>query len=84
MVQHFVECFPDYQEDSMPTTDDLSTPEPTEGNGRGEVTRQTTLYDLIRTVQEAIEPGEDPLILPTVVHILRTRRAHWLGSSTDC
>jgi hypothetical protein len=56
-----------HEEDSMPITDDLSTTEPPEGNDHGNETRQTTLYDLIRAIQDAVEPGEDHLIMPTVV-----------------
>ena len=48
---------------------------------RAETTRpvvSTTLYDLIAAVDEAIEPGEEDLMVPIVAHLLRAGRAHFL------
>jgi hypothetical protein len=38
----------------------------------------TTLYDLIDTVNEAIEPGEEACVVPIVTHLLRAGRARFL------
>ena len=38
----------------------------------------TTLYDLIATVDDAIEPGEEECVAPIVVHLLRAGGAHFL------
>ena len=38
----------------------------------------TTLYDLIAAVDEAIEPGEEDVVVPIVAHLLRVGRAHFL------
>jgi hypothetical protein len=39
----------------------------------------TTLYDLIAAVGDAIEPGEEDLVVPIVAHLLRAGRAHLLN-----
>lgn len=38
----------------------------------------TTLYDLIAAVNDAIEPGEEDVVIPIVAHLLRAGRAHFL------
>jgi hypothetical protein len=37
----------------------------------------TTLYDLISAVQTSVEPHDETLVVATVWHLLRTRRATW-------
>jgi hypothetical protein len=39
----------------------------------------TTLYDLMAAVQRAVAPGEEALVVPTVLHMLRAGRVTWLG-----
>ena len=39
----------------------------------------TTLYDLIAALQDVVQPGEDALVVPTMVHLLRTGRITWLS-----
>jgi hypothetical protein len=34
----------------------------------------TTLYDLIATLQDVVQPGEDALVVATMVHLLCTGR----------
>jgi hypothetical protein len=38
----------------------------------------TTLYDLIAALQEVVEPGEDGLVVATVVSMMRAGRIHSL------
>jgi hypothetical protein len=38
----------------------------------------TTLYDLIATLNDAIEPGEEAYVTPIVAHLLRAGHARWL------
>jgi hypothetical protein len=66
----------------MPTDDDVSSGVGGMQPGR-DITLRTTLYDLISTVQEALEPEEETLLVPVVVHILHTRCSRWLGSAND-
>ena len=40
----------------------------------------TTLYDLIAALQDVVQPGEDALVVATMVHLLRTRRITWLSN----
>lgn len=39
----------------------------------------TTLYDLIAAIRAAVTPDNDPLVVATVVHILRSWRVTLLG-----
>jgi hypothetical protein len=34
----------------------------------------TTLYDLMMAMYETLEPGEEELVVPTVLHLLQTGR----------
>jgi hypothetical protein len=34
----------------------------------------TTLYDLMMTIYDALEPGEEALVVPIVLHLLHTGR----------
>jgi hypothetical protein len=45
-------------------------------------TLTTTLYELIEAVQNAVEPGEEALVVPIVAHLLRTGRVTWQAPST--
>ena len=38
----------------------------------------TTLYDLIAAVTDAVEPGEEDVVVPIVAHLLRAGHAHFL------
>ena len=42
-------------------------------------TMTTTLYDLIATVQAAVGPDDDALVVAAVLHMLRSGRATWRG-----
>jgi hypothetical protein len=53
----------------------LLVPEQAEATPRGVY---TTLYDLIAAVREAIEPGEEDLVVPIVRHVLRAGRGRCL------
>ena len=44
-------------------------------------TIMTTLYDLIAALQDVVQPGEDALVVATMVHLLRTGRMTWLSGS---
>ena len=37
----------------------------------------TTLYDLIAALQDVVPPGEDALVVATMVHLLCTGRITW-------
>jgi hypothetical protein len=37
----------------------------------------TTLYDLIAALQDAAGPGEDPLVVAAMVHLMRAGRLTW-------
>ena len=39
----------------------------------------TTLYDLIAGLQDVVQPGEDALVMATMVHLLCTGRITWLS-----
>ena len=43
------------------------------------VTIVTTLYDLMAALQGTVEPGEEALVVPTVLYMLRAGRVTWLG-----
>lgn len=44
---------------------------------------KTTLYDLIVAIQDAVEPGEETLVVSTVVHLLCSGQATFLGDTSD-
>jgi hypothetical protein len=44
------------------------------GEDTAPATITTTLYDLIAALQEVVEPGEDVLVVATVVSLLRAGR----------
>ena len=44
----------------------------------------TTLYDLIATLTEEVEPGEDDVVTATVVHLCNTGRLRFLGMPRNC
>src|SRR5262245_37626146 len=41
----------------------------------------TTLYDLITALQDVVQPGEDALVVTTMMHLLRTGRMTLLSDS---
>lgn len=43
----------------------------------------TTLYDLIAAIRATVAPDDDPLVVATVVHILRSRRVTLLGDPAE-
>ncbi len=43
----------------------------------------TTLYDLIAAIRTAVVPDDDPLVIATVVHILRSRQITFLGDPEE-
>jgi len=43
----------------------------------------TTLYDLIAAIRTAVAPDDDPLVVTTVVHILRSRRITFLSDPEE-
>lgn len=49
---------------------------------RETTTLTTTLYDFIAAVQDAIEPGEEALVVPIVTRVLRAAGATWQTPST--
>jgi hypothetical protein len=40
---------------------------------------QTTLYELINAINEAIAPGEEDLVVPLVLHLVQVGRVAFLG-----
>ena len=44
------------------------------GEDTAPATITTTLYDLIAALQEVVEPGEDALVVPIVMSMLRAGR----------
>jgi hypothetical protein len=36
-----------------------------------------TLEDLIAAVQDSVEPGEEDLVVPTLIHLFQTQRVTW-------
>ena len=45
---------------------------------------RTTLYDLIEALHAEVQPGEEALIVPTVMHLLRSGRIAFLGPIEAC
>jgi hypothetical protein len=43
----------------------------------------TTLYDLIAAIHTAVAPDDAPLVVATVVHILRSWRITFLGDPEE-
>jgi hypothetical protein len=43
----------------------------------------TTLYELMQALQEALEPGEEDLVVPTVVEWFRAGRLTFLRAGAD-
>jgi hypothetical protein len=52
----------------------VATVETSSGEDTAPATITTTLYDLIAALQEVVEPGEDRLVVATVVSMLRAGR----------
>jgi len=52
----------------------VETVETSGGEDTAPVTVTTTLYDLIAALQEIVEPGEEVLVVATVVSLLRAGR----------
>ena len=52
----------------------VATVETSGGEDTAPATITTTLYDLIAALQEVVEPGEDRLVVATVVSMLRAGR----------
>jgi hypothetical protein len=42
-------------------------------------TVETTLYELVEAIGAEVEPGEDDLIIATVVHLLNSGRVKFTG-----
>jgi hypothetical protein len=42
-------------------------------------TVETTLYELVEAIGAEVEPGEDDLIIATVVHLLNSGRVKFIG-----
>ena len=42
-------------------------------------TIETTLYELVEAISTEVEPGEDDLIIATVVHLLNSGRVKFTG-----
>jgi hypothetical protein len=40
-------------------------------------TSPKTLFDLVATLQDSSESGEEDLIVPTLVHLFESRRVTW-------
>ena len=56
----------------------VATVETSGGEDTAPATITTTLYDLIAALQEVVEPGEDGLVVATVVSMMRAGRIHSL------
>jgi hypothetical protein len=54
----------------------VATVETSGGEDTAPAAITTTLYDLIAALQEVVEPGEDGLVVATVVSMLRAGRIH--------
>ena len=52
----------------------VATVETSGGEDTAPATIMTTLYDLIAALQEVVEPGEDRLVVATVVSMMRAGR----------
>lgn len=48
------------------------------------VTINTMLYDLIEAISEEIEPGEDELIVPVVLDLIKSGRLKWKRNQRNC
>jgi hypothetical protein len=57
------------------------TVEPSGGKDAAPATITTTLYDLIAALQEVVDPGEEALVVATVVSMLRAGRLTWHGNT---
>jgi hypothetical protein len=64
------------KEDNMPAVIDDSTALAQESATSTVV--YTILYDLIATLNDAIEPGKEAYVTPIVAHLLRAGHARWL------
>jgi hypothetical protein len=67
----------------MSTANDVSPTAPNEGRNPAHPTLQTTLYDLVSAVLDALEPTDADLVVPTVAHLLHTCRCRWLGTAPE-
>ena len=56
----------------------VATIETSSGEDTAPATITTTLYDLIAALQGVVEPGEDGLVVATVVSMMRAGRIHSL------
>ena len=57
------------------------TVETSGGKDAAPATITTTLYDLIAALQEVVDPGEEALVVATVVSMLRAGRLTWHSST---
>jgi hypothetical protein len=46
-------------------------------------TSPQTLFDLIATLQDSGEPGEEDLIVPTLLHLFQSRRVTWKAPASS-
>ena len=46
-------------------------------------TIHTTLYDLMSAMHDVAEPGDEALVVPSVLHLLRTGRIAFLQAVDD-
>lgn len=45
---------------------------PLPGEAQSHIVIETTLYDLVEAVNAVVQPGEEDLVVPTVMHLLNT------------
>ena len=46
----------------------------------GSTTIETTLYEVIEAIEEQVQPGEDRLVVETVLDLIETRQITFPGS----
>ena len=59
----------------------VETIETSGGEDAAPATITTTLHDLIAALQEVVDPGEEALVVATVVSMLRAGRLTWRASA---
>jgi hypothetical protein len=57
-----------------------SLPAPTSTGARA---TETTLYELIAAIQEAVGPDADDLVIATIVHLLNSGQVKFIGQRQD-
>jgi hypothetical protein len=65
-------------------TEDITAVDPVDGGMPAQTGIVTTLYDLIATLNDQLEPGEDDVTTAAVVHLCNTGKLRFLRVNGTC